>query len=65
VRAQHPGELLGVAGLMDDDVADRPRFTPSAGIGSPLLHRVHKGLKFGESVSIDLSLHGVGYTRDL
>jgi hypothetical protein len=29
------------------------------------LHRIHKGLPLGESVSIDLSLHGLGYTRCL
>jgi hypothetical protein len=27
------------------------------------LHRIHKRLPFGESVGIDLSLHGLGYTR--
>ena len=63
--AQHPGELFGVSGLMDDEVMHRPRFTPGTGIGSALLHRVYKGLPFGESVSVDLSLHGLGYTRDL
>jgi hypothetical protein len=40
VRAQHPGEFFGVAGLMDDDVADRPGFTPAAGVGAPLLDGV-------------------------
>jgi hypothetical protein len=63
VRSQHPGELLGVSRLMDDDVADRPGFTPRAGVGSALLHRVQERLPFGESVSIDISLHGLGYTR--
>ena len=40
VRAQHPGEFFGVAGLMDDDVADRPGFTPAAGVGAALLDGV-------------------------
>jgi len=30
VRTQHPGQFLGVSGLMDDDVADRPGFAPGA-----------------------------------
>jgi hypothetical protein len=63
VRSQHPGELLGVSRLMDDDVADRPGFTPRAGVGSALLHRIDKGLPLRESVSIDIWLHGLGYTR--
>jgi hypothetical protein len=29
------------------------------------LHRIHKWLPLGESVSIDLSLHGLGCTRCL
>ncbi|CDO90103.1 hypothetical protein AWC29_27305 [Mycobacterium triplex] len=63
MRAQYPGELLGVAGLMDDDVAHGPGFTPGTGVGSTLLHRVDKRLPFRESVGIDGVLHGLGYTR--
>jgi hypothetical protein len=43
MRAQHPGEFLGVSRLMDDDVAHRPGFTPGAGVGPALLHRIDKG----------------------
>ena len=63
VRTQHPGQFLGVSGLMDDDVADRPGFAPGACIGSALLYRVKEQLPLGESVSIDVSFHGRGYTR--
>jgi hypothetical protein len=29
------------------------------------LHRVRKGLPLGKSVVVNLSLHGIGYTRRL
>ena len=60
VRAQHPGQFLGVSGLMDDDVAHRPGFAPGAGVGAALLHRICERLPFRESVVIDLSSHGPG-----
>jgi hypothetical protein len=64
VRPQYSGEFLGVAGLMGDDVAHRPGFTPGTGIGPALLHRIDKGLPFGESVIVDLSSHATGVPAD-
>jgi hypothetical protein len=48
---------------MDDDVAHRPSLTPGTGVGSALLHRVQERPPLRESIVIDVSLHGVGYTR--
>jgi hypothetical protein len=65
MRAQHAGELLGVSGLMDDDIAHRPGFTPGTCVRTALLHRIKEGLPLRESVVVDLSRHAVGYTRRL
>jgi hypothetical protein len=50
---------------MDDDVADRPGFTPAAGVGAALLDSVSERLPLGQSIVVDLLLHGIGYTRRL
>ena len=63
VSAEHSGELLGVPGLMDNDVAHRPGFTPGAGVGPVLLQRLRERPPLRKSVFVDLSAHGLGYTR--
>ena len=64
VRAEYPGEFFGVSGLVNDDVAHRPRFTPGAAVGTALLHRIDKRLPLGKSFVVDV-VHGSGYTRRL
>jgi hypothetical protein len=46
--------------LMGDDVAHRPGFTPGAGVGAVLLHRICEGLPFRESLVVNASSHGFG-----
>jgi hypothetical protein len=54
MRAQYPGEFLGVSRLVDDDVAHRPRLTPGTGVRATALHGVDEWLPLWESVVVDL-----------
>jgi len=61
MRAEYSGQLLGVSGLMDDDVANGPGFTPSARIGPSLLHRIEEGLPLGESFCVNFPVDFVSH----
>jgi hypothetical protein len=55
VTTEHPREFLGVAGLMDDDVADGPRLAPRSRVGAPPLDGFGEGRPFRKAVSVHIA----------
>lgn len=57
VSGEHPDQLLGIAGLVHQDVANRPGLAPGSVIGPPRLHGMREDLQLRKNITEKVRRH--------